>query len=617
MKELSNIFRDDLKQTVSLMPELPGIYQYFNTEGKIIYVGKAKNLRKRVSSYFTKQHIDRKTTVLVNKIADIKHIVTESEVDALLLENNFIKKYQPRYNVLLKDDKSFPWICIKNERFPQVFYTRNVIRDGSAYFGPYTSVQMVRTILDVIRRLFPLRNCTLNLSKSNIEKRKFKVCLEYFIGNCKGPCEGLQMEEEYNENIRQIKEILKGNLTSVLGHLKELMVKLSSEYKFEEAELVKSKLSILENYKSRSTVVSSSISNVDVFSFDENDSYAYINFLKVVDGAIVQAQTLEMKKRVEESREDLLALGIMEIRQNLFSDSMEIIIPFPIEIEWKNIKMVVPRIGEKRKLLDLSERNVKFYMLEKNKQRSLKTPESRTNSMLSKMKQDLRLNELPVHIECFDNSNIQGAFAVASCVVFRDGKPFKKDYRHFNIKTVEGPNDFASMEEIIYRRYRRMLDEGHDLPQLIVIDGGKGQLGSAVNSLDKLNLSGKIPVIGIAKKLEEIFYPNDSVPLYLDKNSETLRVLQHLRNEAHRFGITFHRNKRSNEFLVSELESVPGIGEKTIELLMKKFKTIKRLKKVSLDEIATEIGKSKAEKLMNYFNSKDHGDTESMENNGD
>lgn len=601
MKGDTNTLRDDLKQTVALLPELPGIYQYFNSEGVIIYVGKAKNLRKRVSSYFSKQHTDRKTLVLVNKIAQIKHIVLESEEDALLLENNFIKKYQPRYNVLLKDDKSFPWICIKNERFPRVFYTRNVIRDGSAYFGPYTSVQMVRTILDVIRRLFPLRNCTLNLSRTNIEKKKFKVCLEYFIGNCKGPCEGLQMEEEYNENIRQIKEILKGNLSSVVGHLKELMVRLSLEYKFEEAELVKSKLNILENYKSKSTVVSSSISNVDVFSFVEDDSYAYINFLKVVDGAIVQAQTLEMKKRLEENREDLLALGIVEIRQNLFSNSKEIIIPFPIEIDLKDIKIVVPRIGEKRKLLELSERNVKFHMLEKNKERSLKSPELRTSSVLERIKLDLRLNELPVHIECFDNSNIQGAFPVASCVVFRDAKPFKKDYRHFNIKTVEGPNDFASMEEIIYRRYKRLLDEGQSLPQLIVIDGGKGQLGSAVNSLGKLDLSGTIPVIGIAKKLEEIFYPNDPVPLYLDKNSETLRVLQHLRNEAHRFGITFHRNKRSNDFLVSELVAVPGVGEKTIEALMKKFKTIKRLKTVSLEEISAEIGKSKAEKLVNYF----------------
>jgi excinuclease ABC subunit C len=604
MKGISNISRDDLKKVVSLLPELPGIYQYFNSEGKIIYVGKAKNLRKRVSSYFTKQHIDRKTAVLVNKIAEIRHIVLESEEDALLLENNFIKKYQPRYNVLLKDDKSFPWICVKNERFPRVYYTRNVIRDGSSYYGPYTSVQMVKTILDVIRRLFPLRNCTLNLSRSNIEKKKFKVCLEYFIGNCKGPCEGLQLEEEYNENIRQIKEILKGNLTSVMSHLKEVMSKLASEYKFEAAELVKSKLNILENYKSKSSVVSSSISNVDVFSYDEDDSSAYINFFKVVDGAIVQAQTLEMKKRLDERREDLLSLGIVEIRQNLNSNSQEIIIPFPIEVDLRGIRMTVPRKGEKLKLLELSEKNVKFYILEKRKQYSLKTPESRTSSILARIKQDLRLNEIPVHIECFDNSNIQGDFPVASCVVFRDAKPFKKEYRHFNIKTVEGPNDFASMEEIIYRRYKRLVDERQNLPQLIVIDGGKGQLGSAVNSLERLNLNGKIPVIGIAKKLEEIYYPNDPVPLYLDKNSETMRVLQHLRNEAHRFGITFHRNKRSNKFLISELEYVPGIGEKTIETLIKKFKSVKRLKEISFEEMAAEIGPSKATKVMNSLNLK-------------
>jgi excinuclease ABC subunit C len=604
MKGDGNIPRDDLKEVVSLLPELPGVYQYFNSEGRIIYVGKAKNLRKRVSSYFTKKHGDRKTAILVSKIAEIRHIVLESEADALLLENNFIKKYQPRYNVLLKDDKSYPWICVRNERFPRVSYTRNVIRDGSSYFGPYTSVQMVRTILDVIGRLFPLRNCNLNLSGLNIEKKKFKVCLEYYIGNCKGPCEGLQMEVDYNENIRQIKEILKGNLTSVMGHLKELMNIFASEYKFEEAELVKNKLNILENYKSKSSVVSSSISNVDVFSFKEDQSSAYINFIKVVDGAIVQAQTLEMKMRLHESREDLLALGIVEIRQSLLSNSTEIILPFPIEMELNDVKIVVPKKGEKLKLLELSERNVKFYILEKKKQHSLKSPESRTTKILERIKQDLRLNELPVHIECFDNSNIQGDFPVASCVVFRDAKPFKKDYRHFNINSVEGPNDFASMEEIIYRRYKRLIEEGRGLPQLIVIDGGKGQLGSALSSLEKLGLNGKIPVIGIAKKLEEIFYPNDSVPLYLDKNSDTLRILQHLRNEAHRFGITFHRNKRSNNFLTSELKSIPGIGEKTIETLMRKFKTIKRLKTVAIDELTDEIGVSKATVVINYFNSK-------------
>lgn len=603
MRGEDKITREDLKRVVSLLPELPGVYQYFNSEGKIIYVGKAKNLRKRVSSYFTKQHADRKTAVLVGKIAEIRHIVLESEEDALLMENNFIKNFQPRYNVLLKDDKSFPWICVKNERFPRVFYTRNIIRDGSSYFGPYASVQMVKTILDVIRRLFPLRNCNLNLSRTNIGKKKFKVCLEYFIGNCKGPCEGLQIEEEYNENIRHIKEILKGNLTSVMNHLNEVMNKLASEYKFEEAELVKNKLTILENYKSKSTVVSSTISNVDVFSFAEDESSAYINFLKVVDGAIVQSHTLEIKKRLNESHEDLLSIGIFEIRQKLNSDSREIIIPFPIEIGLTGINLTVPRKGEKMRLLELSEKNVKFYILEKNKQHSLKTPEKKISVILERIKQDLRLNELPVHIECFDNSNMQGDIPVASCVVFRNAKPFKKEYRHFNIKSVEGPNDFASMEEIIYRRYKRLIEERKELPQLIVIDGGKGQLSSATKSLEKLNISGQIPVIGIAKKLEEIFYPNDLVPLYLNKNSETLRVLQYIRNEAHRFGIAFHRNKRSNKFLSSELISVPGIGQKTIDSLMKKFKTVKRLKTVSFDDMAAEIGPSKATKIFNYLNS--------------
>lgn len=605
MDENDLSIRENLLQSIKRLPDLPGVYQYFDSAGVILYVGKAKNLRKRVSSYFTKTHADRKTDVLVRKISEIRHIVVETEEDALLLENNFIKKYQPRYNVLLKDDKTFPSICIKNERFPRVFYTRDIIQDGSSYFGPYASVQMVKTILDVIRRLYPLRNCNLNLSRPNIEAKKFKVCLEYYLGNCKGPCEGLMMEEEYNENIKQIREILQGNLTSVLNHLKSLMVKYSLEYRFEQAEQIKSKLNILESFRSKSTVVSSSISNVDVYSFDEDDAYAYINFLKVVDGAIVQAQMIEMKKRLEEKREELLALGIAEIRQSLYSNSKEIIIPFPIEIDLKDIRITIPRIGEKRKLLDLSEKNVKFYKLEKNRQRSLKSPETRTLQVMEKMKQDLRLNELPVHIECFDNSNIQGDTPVAACVVFRDGKPFKKDYRHYNIKTVEGPNDFASMEEIIYRRYKRLLDENQKLPQLIVIDGGKGQLGSALNSLEKLDLAGKIPVIGIAKRLEEIYYPGDSVPLYLDKNSETLRILQYLRDEAHRFGITFHRNKRSGKFLLSELESIPGIGEKTIDTLLKKFKTVKRLKETSKEEIAAVVGASRAEKLLSYFSQKD------------
>ncbi len=595
------LFSGKLKEIVSGLPDLPGIYQYFNSEGKIIYVGKAKNLKKRVNSYFSKVHDNRKTAILVRKIADIKHMVVDSEEDALLLENNLIKKYQPRYNVLLKDDKSFPWICIKNEPFPRVFFTRNVIRDGSLYFGPYTSIPMVRTILDVVKRLYPIRNCNLNLSKSSIEKGKYKVCLEFQIGNCKGPCENLQSEEEYLEGISQIKEILKGNLSTVVAHLKGRMNQFAQEYKFEEAENFKNKIAILENYKSKSTIVSSSITNVDVFSFEEDELYGYVNFLRVVDGAIIQAHTLEIKKRLDEPKEELLALGIIDIRQKFFLNSKEIILPFKIGIQLKEVKMIVPQIGDKRKLLELSERNVKFYKLDKNKQLSLKTPQSRTDRLLEQMQKDLRLQELPIRIECFDNSNIQGAQPVAACVVFIGGKPAKREYRHFNIKTVVGPDDFASMEEIIFRRYDRVIKEEGQLPQLIVVDGGKGQLSSAIITLEKLSIRGKVAVIGIAKKLEEIIYPDDPIPLYLDKNSETLRVLQNIRNEAHRFGITFHRNKRSKEFIISELAQISGIGEKTIEILMRKFKSIKRLRLAPQIEIIDEIGVARAEKIENYF----------------
>ncbi len=595
------LFSEHLRELVSLLPELPGVYQYYNSEGKIIYVGKAKNLRKRVASYFTKHHDSQKTVILVRNIADIKHIVVDSEEDALLLENNLIKKYQPRYNVLLKDDKSFPWICIKNEPFPRVFFTRNVIRDGSQYFGPYTSTVMVRTLLDVVKRLYPIRNCNLNLSPSSADKNKFKVCLEYQIGNCMGPCEGHQTSEDYLEGIAQIKDILKGNLSAVVAHLSKKMTLAAEEYKFELADKIKNKLFILENYKSKSTIVSSSITNVDVFSLDEDEHYAYVNFLRVVDGAIIQAHTLEIKKRLAESKEELLALGIIEIRQKFFLNSKEILLPYLLDIELKDVKMIVPQIGDKRKLLELSERNVKYYKLDKNRQQSLRTPMDRTDRLLKQMQQDLRLKELPRRIECFDNSNIQGAYPVAACVVFINGKPAKREYRHFNIKTVEGPDDFASMEEVIFRRYQRVLNEGTELPQLILIDGGKGQLSSAINSLEKLNLRGTIPVVGIAKRLEELMYPDDPIPLYLDKNSETLRILQQLRNEAHRFGITFHRDKRSKAFISNELSNVVGIGEKTIELLMQKFKSVARLKVTPVEKIAGVVGKDKAEKISDYF----------------
>ena len=591
-----------LREIVHLLPELPGVYQYFNSEDKIIYVGKAKNLRKRVNSYFSKIHENRKTAILVKNISSIKHIVVDSEEDALLLENNLIKKYQPRYNVLLKDDKSFPWICVKNENYPRVFFTRNVIRDGSTYFGPYTSIPMVRTILDVIRRLFPIRTCNLNLSENIISKGKYKVCLEFQIGNCKGPCERLQTHVEYLESINQAKEILKGNLTTVVSYLKELMNQSADQYKFEEAEVFKNKISILETYKSKSTIVSASISNVDVFTFDEDESYGYVNFLRVVDGAIVQAHTLEIKKRLDESKEELLSLGIIEIRLKFLLISKEILIPFPIDIQLKDVKFTVPQIGDKRKLLELSERNVKFYKLDKNKQLSLKAPQSRTNQLMEQMQKDLRLSENPIRIECFDNSNIQGAQPVAACVVFINGKPAKSEYRHFNIKTVEGPNDFASMEEILFRRYSRILSNNEKLPQLIVIDGGKGQLSAAIKIMEQLDLRGTVAVIGIAKKLEEIIYPDDPIPLYLDKNSATLRVLQQIRNEAHRFGITFHRNKRSNEFIVNELSNINGVGDKTIEVLMRKFKSIKRLRNATKMEITDEIGVSRAEKVWNYLN---------------
>ena len=598
-------FSSSLKVLVSNLPDLPGVYQYFNSEGKIIYVGKAKKLRKRVSTYFSKNHENRKTAILVRNIADIKHIVVDTEEDALLLENNLIKKYQPKYNILLKDDKSFPWICIKNESFPRIFLTRNIIKDGSSYFGPYTSVPMARTILDVIRRLYPVRNCNLNLTSNLILKNKFKVCLEFQIGNCKGPCENLQSEISYQEGIAQIKDILKGNLNSVVAHLKSIMNELSSEYKFEEAEIYKNKLSILENYKSKSTIVSASITNIDVFAFDQDDSYAYINFFKVVNGSIIQAHTLEMKKRLEESKEDLLAMGIVEIKQKFSLNSTEMIIPFPIDFEFKDLKLVVPQIGDKRKLLELAERNVKFYKLDKNKQHSLKTPQTRTDRILEQIKKDLRLTDLPKRIECFDNSNIQGAQPVAACVVFIDGKPAKREYRHFNVKTVEGPNDYASMEEIIFRRYFRVISEKGNLPQLIVIDGGKGQLSSAVSTLERLNIRGKVAIVGIAKKLEEIVYPDDPTPLYLDKNSETLRVIQHLRNEAHRFGISFHRNKRSKEFIISELCQIPGIGDKSVGLLMQKFKSITRLKTAPQSEIVAVVGTKRAVKILEYFETKE------------
>lgn len=593
---------DYLKSLISALPEEPGVYQFFDENNTIIYVGKAKRLKRRVASYFNKVHDNAKTNIMVRKISEIRHIVVNSEEDALLLENNLIKKHQPRYNVLLKDDKSFPWICIKKENFPRVFVTRNLVKDGSEYFGPYTSVKMVRTLMDMIRSLYKLRTCNLNLNQEGILNGKFKVCLEYHIGNCKAPCVGKINNEEYNETIQSIRNILKGNIRMVTSHLKTKIADLVEEYKFEEAHIIKEKLELLDKYQSKSTIVNPSINNVDVYSILEDEESAYVNFLKVVNGAIIQAHTIELKKKIEESREDLLLLAITEIRQKIFSTAKEILLPFDLDLPFAGVKCLVPQRGDKRKLLDLSHRNVKYYRLEKLKQGEKSRKQSHSDRILERMKTDLRLKDLPVHIECFDNSNIQGTNPVASCVVFRNARPYKKDYRHFNIKTVIGANDFASMEEIIYRRYKRLLKEEQGLPQLIVIDGGKGQLGAALNSLDKLDLRGKISVIGIAKKLEEIYFPGDPYPLYLDKNSETLKTIQHLRNESHRFAITFHKQKRSKAFIGSELDNIKGIGPKTVQKLIQRFKSVENVKKATLKEISEEIGNSKAISVWKYFN---------------
>ena len=594
-----------LKELVAVLPESPGVYQYLDKNGTIIYVGKAKRLKRRVSSYFNKYQERAKIRVLVRNINDIKHIVVDSEQDALLLENNLIKKYQPRYNSLLKDDKTYPWICVKNEPFPRIFSTRKFVRDGSTYFGPYTSGFAMKTLLELIRQLYPIRTCALNLSHDAVAKGKYKICLEHHIGNCLGPCEGRQTEEDYAEAVSNIKEILKGNSNAVIELLKSKMNALSKDYKFEEAQQIKNKIDKLSEFQSKSTIVSPTIHNVDVFSIIDDDDCAYINFMKVVNGAIVQVHTFEMQKHIEEDKESTLLSVIQEARERYLSTSHEIIVPFDLDFELDNITFTIPQRGDKKKLLELSQRNALTYKHEKLKQQLNRNPEKRTERIMETMKKDLRLKECPVLIEGFDNSNIQGTNPVASCVVFRNGKPSKRDYRHFNIKTVVGANDFASMEEIIYRRYSRQLEEGNELPQLILIDGGKGQLGAAVNSLTKLGLMGKISVIGIAKRLEELYYPGDPVPLYLDKNSETLKVLQNVRNESHRFGITFHRDKRSKAFLVSELDNIRGIGDKTKEALFNELKTIDAIRTAPIETLEKIVGHAKAVVIYSYFHTKE------------
>ncbi len=590
-----------IKIIVRNLPEKPGVYQFLNIDNKIIYVGKAKNLKKRVLSYFLKTQEHGKTRVLVKNIFSVEHIVVETEQDALLLENNLIKKWQPKYNILLKDDKTFPWICIKNEPFPRVFATRNIIKDGSEYFGPFTSGKTLKIVLNLIQTIYKLRTCNLNLSAKSIEDKKFKFCLEYHINNCKAPCVGKISEFEYIKAIDETKKIVKGNINSVILYMKDIMQTYADNFQYEEAQLIKEKLSLLENYQSKSTIVSSYINNVDVFSIIEDDDFAYVNFLHIVNGAIIQAHTIEIVKKLDEQINELLQYAIIELRNNFNSFSKEILVPFIPEYQTDNVKYVIPQQGDKKKLLDLSFRNVKYFKIEQSRKRDLVREKSPENRILNTIKNDLRLSELPTQIECFDNSNLQGTHPVASCVVFINGKPAKKQYRHFNIKTVVGSNDFASMEEIIYRRYKRLLAENLQLPQLVIVDGGKGQLSAAYKSLKKLNIENKIAIIGIAKRLEEIFFPHDSVPLYIDKNSESLKVIQNARNESHRFAISFHRNLRSKASISSVFDGIPGIGEKTTQRLLIKFKSLSNLKKVELSEIIDIIGKDKADKIKLFL----------------
>lgn len=596
-------YKEHINLILSALPESPGCYQYFDQNGTIIYVGKAKNLKKRVSSYFHKEHENTKTRVLVKQIRDIKYIVVATENDALLLENNLIKQYRPRYNVLLKDDKTYPSIVIKNEYFPRVFQTRNIVKDGSTYYGPYSSVYIAKTMLQMIKTLYPIRSCMLPLTPESITQGRYKVCLEYHIKRCKAPCIGLQSKEEYNEQIQDIREILKGNISLISKHLLEKMHKLAGELRFEEAQELKEKYETIESYRSKSTVVTPSLTNIDVFSFDENEKSAYINYMHIGNGAIVQVYTIEYKKRLDEAKEELLGLGITELRKRFDSTAREILVPFLPDIQSnENYSFFIPQKGDKKKLLDLSIQNVKQYKVDKLKQAEKFNPEQHTTRILSTMQKDLHMKVLPMHIECFDNSNIQGTNPVAACVVFKKAKPSKKDYRHFHVKTVEGPDDFASMIEIVTRRYTRLLAEEAPLPQLIIIDGGKGQLNAATEVMRDLGLLDKITIIGLAKRLEEIFFPGDPIPLILDKNSETLKIIQQLRDEAHRFGIAFHRQMRSKKQTTSVLDGIKGIGEKTKEILFNQFKSIKRIKAASEEELAACVGQVKAKAIREELN---------------
>ncbi len=596
-----SIKKDSIKLKLSSLPQKPGVYQFYDSLSKILYVGKAKNLKNRVTSYFNKTQEYGKTRVLVRQIVDIKYIVVDTELDALLLENSLIKKYQPKYNIQLKDDKTYPWICIKKEPFPRVFTTRRIIKDGSKYFGPYPSVKVVNTLLSFIKEVYPLRNCSLDLSAQKIAEGKHKVCLEYHIGNCNGGCVGKESEEDYLAYIIEIENIVKGNLTKVIGSLKEKMLSFSKALEFEEAQKIKAKIETINRYKAKSTVVSPSISQLDVITVLHDSKSAFVNYLVINNGSIIHGFTVEVKKKLDESTEDIVAYVLPEMRERFKSFTPEVLLENKLNLKMEGLSFFVPQRGDKKALVDLSKRNTQFFRLEKRKQEKIKNPERHTERILEQIRIDFRLPEKPVHIECFDNSNLQGTNAVAACVVFRNGKPSKKDYRHFNIKTVVGPDDFASMEEVVYRRYKRLIKENLSLPQLIVIDGGKGQLSSALIALERLNLRGKIAIVGIAKRLEEIFFPGDSLPIYIDKKSESLRVIQYLRNEAHRFGITHHRNKRSKASLISEITQIEGIGPKTHEDLMKSLKTISAIRDSSLETLQSVIGKAKGKIVYDYF----------------
>ena len=589
-----------LEVQIKILPHSPGVYQYYDKDGKLLYVGKAKNLKKRVSSYFTKKHDSYRIAAMVKKIVKIEHIVVETEMDALLLENSLIKNRNPRYNIMLRDDKTYPWLCIKNERFPRVFLTRRMIKDGSEYYGPFSSVKTVRALLDLIKGLYPLRTCKYDLSADKIAAGKYKLCLEYHIGNCLGPCDALQTEQSYMDNIENVRRLVKGDYKNAAKHFESQMMELAAEMQFEDAQRIKDKLEILKKYQSKSTVVNPKITNVDVFTILTDETHAYVNYLQLSHGAIIRSHTLEIKKKLDETDQELLEMAIVELRQRFNSQCKEIYVPFHINLG-DLVKVTVPQLGDKKKIIDLSLRNAKFYRQEQFKTIKIVDPDRHVKRLMAQMKGDLRLDEEPRHIECFDNSNIQGTNPVAACVVFKNGKPSKKEYRHFNIKTVEGPDDFASMEEVVHRRYRRLLEEGEPLPQLVVVDGGKGQLSSGLKALDRLGLRGKITIIGIAKRLEELFYPNDPVPLYLDKRSETLKVIQQMRNEAHRFGIRHHRNKRSKQAIETELDNITGIGEKTAIELLKHFRSVSRIKDASKKELAEIVGVSKAQKIVDFY----------------